>query len=171
MSQLIVPGGRPAPKKEEPKGPVVLSWANIVTVSDTGMVYITPYDSDFTSIHCQRQATPEDVIGACAYLESQGPQRQDVIPDLSEAEGVFKTAFLLGMMPDGHPVIHDDLFQPIVPTYTATSQQVFMAAAIIRTRVSATMTAELTAPGAGQAAAQVVWQTLQQFEAERALRG
>ncbi len=171
MSQLIVPGGRPAPKKEEPTGPVVLSWAVIVTVSDMGIVSVNHYDSDFEPVHCQRKATPEDVIGACAYIEHMGPAGVDSLTDFSDSEEIFKTAFVLGSAPNGHPIIHDDLFAPLVVTYPPTGAQVFMAAATIKVRVGATMTAELTAPGAGQTAAQTTIDILQQFEARRALGG
>lgn len=167
MSSLIVPGGRP-PQKEAPKGPAVLSWAVIITVSDAGIVAVNGYSDDFTSVHCQRRATPEDVIGACAYIEHMGPTGVDGLIDLSDCEDIFKTAFILGSAPTGHPVIHDDLFEPLIVTYPPNGAQIFMAAAIIKVRVGATMTAEITAPGAGQMAAAATWETLQQFEAQKA---
>jgi hypothetical protein len=167
MSNLIVPGGRPIPKKEEPKGPRVVSWANIVTVSDTGAVAITPYDSEFSTIHCQRKATPEDVIGATAYIEHMGPTGIDSIIDLSESDDVYKTAFIMGSMPNGHIIVLDDLFEPLVATYVGSHAQVFMAAAVLRSRITATMTAEITAPLAGEFATQSTLGVLDQIAANQ----
>jgi hypothetical protein len=166
MSNLIVPGGRPVPKKEEPKGPRVVSWAMIVTIADNGVVAITPYDSDFVSVHCQRKATPEDVIGASAYIEHMGPSGIDSIIDLSDGD-IYKTAFILGCMPNGHIIILDDLFEPLVATYGASHAQIFMAAAIIRSRIAATMAAEITAPLTAEMSTQATLNVLDQVAANQ----
>jgi hypothetical protein len=167
MSSLIVPGGRPVPKKEEPKGPRVVSWANIVTIADNGVVAVTPYDSDFAAIHCQRRATPEDVVGASAYIEYFGPTGVDSLLDLGDNDDIFKTAFILGCMPNGHIVVLDDLFETLVATYTSSRAQNFMAAAIIRSRISATMTAEMTAPLAAEMSTQATLGVLDQVAANQ----
>ncbi len=167
MSSLIVPGGRPVPKKEEPKGPRVVSWAMIITIADNGVVAITPYDDAFVSIHCQRKATPEDVIGATAYIEYLGPTGVDSLWHLDSSDEVFKTAFILGCMPNGHIIVLDDLFEPLVATYTGAHAQIFMAAAVIRSRIAATMTAEITAPLAAEMSTQATLGVLDQVAANQ----
>jgi hypothetical protein len=167
VNSLIVPGGRPVPKKEEPKGPRVVSWAHIVTVADNGVVSITPYDDAFATIHCQRKATPEDVIGATAYIEHMGLTGIDTLVDLGDSEDVFKTAFIMGSMPNGHIIVLDDLFEPLVATYVGSHAQVFMAAAVMHSRITATMTADMTAPLAGEFSTQATLGVLDNIAAQQ----